>query len=274
MLNVTKYTLYGIHNTTERYSWAAYQLFVSLSSLIGDTLILYASFRRDAFKLNEFIVSVLQHIAVSDLLNAFFCFLPTGISLLTNNWILGNAMCYASFYISYWAYPTGIMFIAVMSASKFLLLKYPLRTSYWTKKRGHQGCVSIWVLCLLISSLTLIVLGKDDVKFDYRIYDCDYGFNAEASKTVVPIISIAYQFLPSCIIISTTIPTLKYLFDASKSARRVQGSIPWQGAMTVALTAIVYCISNLPLAVYFISKSYIKESPGGAFHVHFYRLIE
>ena len=205
MMNVSNYTLYGIQSTTERCSWAAYHLFVLLSSLIGDSLILYASFRRDAFKLNEFIISVLQHLAVSDLLIAFSGALPIAISLIKNLWVLGNALCYASVYISFQVYPAGIIFISVMSTSKFLLLKFPLRTPYWTKKRGHQVCFSIWVLCLLISSLTLLVLGKDDVKFDYRIYDCDYGFNVEASKIIVPIISAAYQFVPSCIIISTTI---------------------------------------------------------------------
>ena len=65
-----KFTEYGIHIAAERYFWAANHLFVLLSSLIGDNLILYASFQEDALKLNKFIVSVLQHIAVSDLLLA------------------------------------------------------------------------------------------------------------------------------------------------------------------------------------------------------------
>ena len=162
-MNVSNYTLYGIQSTAGRYSWAAYNIFVFLSSLIGDTLILYASVYKDAFKLNNFIVSVLQNIAVSDLLLSLTVLLPKATSLLTNYWTLGIAMCYAIVYISFWSYAAGILFIAVMSTTKFLLLKYPLRASYWTKKRGLQVCASIWVLCVLTAPLTFLVVRRDDV---------------------------------------------------------------------------------------------------------------
>ena len=262
MMNISNYTLYGIHSSTERYSWAAYHLFLLLSSLIGDPLILYASFqfRRDAFKLNEFIVSITQHIAVTDLLLSFSAVFPAAISLLTNGWVLGQAMCYASVYITYLAYPAGIMFLAVMSTSKYLLLRFPLRASRCTKRRGHQVCLFIWVLSFLTAPLPMLVLERGDVQFDYRIYDCDYLFISESWKTILPICTTTVQFLPSCIIFGTTIPTLKYLVDAGKSARRVQGSIPWQGAMTVALTASIFCISTLPIAVCFIVRENFKGS--------------
>ena len=260
MMNVSNYPINqkGIHSPTERYSWAAYKLFVLLSSLIGDTLILYASFRRDAFKLNDFIVSVLQHIAFSDLLLAALRAFPTAIALLNNSWVLGNAMCYTSFYISYWAYPIGNTLIAVMSTCKCILLKFPLKASHWTRKRGHLVCTSIWGLFLSIGPLPLIVIKRDDVQYEYVSYDCEYGFNAEAfqksNKLIYYIIGLIVQFLPPCIIIGTTIPTLNYLINARKYAKRVQGSIPWQGAMTVALTAVVYCVSNVPLLAYFTGR--------------------
>ena len=114
------YSEYGRHNDVERYLWAAYHLVILLSSLIGDTLILYASFQKDAFKLNNFLVAVLQHIAVSDLLLALSTASPRAASLLFNDWVLGNAMCYARVYISYWAYLAGIMFIAVMMPASSL----------------------------------------------------------------------------------------------------------------------------------------------------------
>ena len=271
-MNVSNYTLYGIQSSAERYFWAAYYIFVLLSSIIGDTLILYASIHKDAFKLNKFIVSVLQNIAVSDLIISITVFLPKVTSLLTNNWALGIAMCYASVYISIGTLAAAISFIAVMSTSKFLLLKYPLRASQWTKKRGLQVCASIWVLCILTFILTFLVVRGDDVQFDFRIYSCDYGFNAEVWEIIVPIWSLTFQILPCCITFGTTIPTLKYLVDASKSARRVQGSIPWQGAMTVTLTAVVYCISNVPLFVYCIGYNFIERKPSSLFHVQFYRV--
>ena len=113
------YSLYGIHNNAERYSWAAYHILVLLSSLIGDTLILYASFQPDAFKLNKFIVSVLQHIAVSNISIAVSQVLTTAISLLANSWVLGKALCYTEVYMCYLMYPAGMLLTAVMTTSKY-----------------------------------------------------------------------------------------------------------------------------------------------------------
>ena len=90
---------FGIHNNAERYSVAAYVLFGLLSSLIGDTLILVATFQKDAFKISMLIVTVIQHIAVANLAISISSFLPIIISLLANSWVLGDAMCYSLYHI-------------------------------------------------------------------------------------------------------------------------------------------------------------------------------
>ena len=260
--------MYGIHDDSKRYFWAAYHFFVLLSSLVGDTLILYASFQKDAFKLNKSIVSVLQHIAVSDLVLSFFTVLPATISLLVDSWVLGKTTCYVRLYITYTAYPAGMMFIAVMTTNKLLLLKYPQGASNWapTGRGTHQICLGIWTLCLLAFPIAFFMQGQHDVGFDYRGYECGYVFTLPAWRTIMSrIYPIIFQFIPFCIIIGTAIPTLKYLFHARKSARRVQGSIPWQGAMTVVLTAGLYCLSNLPLFVYFVGMNFIEKFPKAHF---------
>ena len=76
-----------IHSDVQRYFWAAYHLFVFLSSLIGDSLILYSSFQKDAFKLNRLLVMVIRHIAVSDLTYAMFSVLPSAIALISDSWV-------------------------------------------------------------------------------------------------------------------------------------------------------------------------------------------
>ena len=51
------YTAFGMHSDAERYFWASYHIFVLLSSLIGDSLILVASLQKDTIKVNKFIVT-------------------------------------------------------------------------------------------------------------------------------------------------------------------------------------------------------------------------
>ena len=272
MVASNDYTIYGIHNSVARYFWAAYQLFVFLSSFIGDSLILYASFQNNAFRINNLIVTIMQHIAVSDLVYATLSVLPSAISLLTNSWILGDVICYARVYLMYSVYPTGMYLMAMLTSCKFLHLRYPLRLTSWTKKRAHQVCCFMW-LPPLITPILILALGKDDVHFDFTIYLCDATFKATAWKTLRPILSIFLILVPNFIIVATTISTLKYLATARKSARRVQGSVPWQGTLTVALTAVVYCNLHLNFAIAFLPFRYrfrqLDDQRGGALsHVH------
>ena len=122
---------FGMQNNAERYFWASYHLFGVLSSIIGDTLILIGSFQKDAFKINKILVIVIQHIAVSDLTITIFTLAPVAISLLANSWVLGNALCYTKVYCVYFAFPAGMSLIAMLTTSKFLILRYPLRAASW-----------------------------------------------------------------------------------------------------------------------------------------------
>ena len=164
-------------SNAERYTLAAYHLFVLLSTLIGDSLILFASFKKGAFKLHPFIVTVIQHIAVSDLSYALLSVLPRAVSLLTESWVLGDsdALCYATVYFVYFNYAAGLFLIAALTTSKFMLLKYPFRCSTWTKK------LAIGVCCIsltppLIFPILFSVVDKADIVFDSAIYTCIYGF--------------------------------------------------------------------------------------------------
>ena len=251
------YTVFGIHSNAERYSWAACHLFVLLSSLVGDTLIIHASCYKEAFKLNKFIVTVIQYIAASDIVYAIIGVLPRTVSLITNSWVLGDALCYARIYLGYFFYVAGMWLIAVLTLSKFLHLKYPAICGNWSPNMAHIIC-SLTLIPSVTMPILFLIVDKDDIDFDYRTYTCDYGFEATTWEKLFSVIAIIIVVIPNFVIVATTVPTLKYLADARKSARRVQGSVPWQGAATVALTSIVYCVSTLPTFVYFIGiSSYI-----------------
>ena len=241
----------GIEDDTERYIWAVYHIIVFLSSIIGDSLILYASFQQDAFKLNKFILSIIRHIAACDLIYAVSSVLPSAVSLLANSWVLGRVLCVARFYLGYFSYITGIYLIACLTISKLLLLKYPIRCSSWTEKMGHVTCcvISVAPLPFLIFCA---VMDWDDIEFEYKTYTCDsmhYSrdwFKQEAGLFFVSL----NMYVPMCAILLATIPTLVYLVAAKKSAQRARGNIPWRGALAVVLTAIICCLSTFPTIIF------------------------
>ena len=263
----------GQLSDTERYLWAVYHIFVLLSSLVGDSLVLFASFQRNAFKLNKFIVTIIQFIAVSDLVYAIFSVVPRTVSLLADSHKLGEfeLVCYITVYMSYFNYSAGMSLVAVLTTAKFLLLRYPTKSSNWTEKMAVKACCLILIPPLLFPVLFLIV-DKDDIAFDFKIFTCNYKFTSEIWAKLKGIVFIVTLLIPNIITVATTIPTLMYLAAARKSAKRVRGSVPWQGALTVALTAIVYCFSTLPNFVYHILEREIQES--SLFQFPYYRISE
>ena len=273
MFSTNSFEEFGIHNDAERYSWAAVHFLVFATSLIGDSLILFASFQKDAFKLNKFIVAIIRFIAVFDIAFAISSVLPVSISLLANSWILGEAMCYARVYLSSVIYVSGMLLIAFLTTSKMLLLKYPIRCSNLTAKVAVKSCSCLVMLTLSFPLLFLIA--KDDVLFSYKTYTCEYGFQEPSMRNYVgPILSFIFVLIPNVVIVATTIPTLQYLLTAHKSARRMNGKIPWQGALTVTCTALVYFLSTFPLIVYHICESLVAETQTGGFYLEFSRLTE
>ena len=268
-------TEYAIQNEAERFAWAAYFIFIILSSSVGDTLIIIATFNKNAFKMNSFIVTIIQHVAIVDLGVTLFDALPTLISLWANSWILGYNLCSITVYIAYYLIPTGMYMIAILTTTKFLLLRYPLRASSFSKNRGHQICIAAWVFCFTLPAI-MFALDKDDVCFDYRSYNCGYKFKNEKWNYLMPINAAISTFAPNIIIISTTIPTLKYLARARKAARRVQGSIPRKGAVTVAITAVVFTLSNLPFVGHKIAETFMSSDNILSmrwFYIELYRFV-
>ena len=265
-------TSFAIQEDAERYFWIAFFVFTLLSSLIGDSLILFASFQKDAFKLNSFIIVVIQYIAVCDIASAIFNVIPRTLSLIANSRVFSDDLCNIQENLAASTAITVAWLTPILTTSKYLLMRKPIRfrrPRNWTKKRAHSFCWLSIIPSVLVTTSKLIV--DDDTLFDYRDYTCRYSYTANVWKALVPVLAFIALILPNSILIATTIPTLKYLYAATKSARRVQGSIPWQGAVTVTLTATVHCISYLPISMYYIGTIFIKTR---YFGVHFYRVAD
>jgi hypothetical protein len=265
-------TIFKLHSDPERYTWVAYVLVVILSSLVGDTLILNASFQKDAFKLNKFIVTVIRYIAVFDLANIIVSAVPRAISLVADKWILGDALCNVTTYLRYFSFSAGCYSVAILTSSKFGLLKYPLRSATWTKKMAHLiCCITLIPILILILLMVALAVDNDDVAFDYSSYVCRYAFKADIWKKILPIMPTIAIFIPDIVIVATTILILKY---ACKSAKRVNTNLKWQGTLAVVLTAVVYCISNLPLFIFYLGKRFVKQDPTGPYLFHFSRVAD
>ena len=266
-------SLDGLQNSTERFFWIFYHAIVILSSVIGDTIILYASIKHNAIKLNKVLVSVIQHISVCDLILVTFVSLPNLVTLVTENLITEglftshHVMCYARVYVTYQAFPASNLFVCLMITSKLFLLKKPLRSGTWSWSLGHIHCTIIWTVSLLIFPVLFLLIGKDDISFEYRVISsdyyntntCTYRFSSEVWRLLHPLAMAVSSYAPLVAIIATTIPTLKSLIEARGVSRRGHGNERWQGVVTALLTATVFCISQIPYVICSLIESFAPE---------------
>ena len=169
-------TMYGIESDTLRSTWAVYFLFIIVSSLIGDTTILIASVKYKAFKLHKVIVVIIQHIAVCDLLVSVTDIVPKLISVVANEWALGDFLCYLNSYTKFYFMPTSTLLICTMTTCKLLILVFPFQFEKMTSKQAHIICVVSWLVALL-STISILIADGNDVYFSYRNYQCDHGYS-------------------------------------------------------------------------------------------------
>ena len=210
---------------------------------------------------------------MADLGVALFDALPGLISLIANSWILGESLCTATAYIVHYVNSASIWLVLLLTASKFLILKYPIQSGNFTKNTCHLVCSLNWIFCFTMPALMYTLQrGDDAVIFDTRIYNCNYLFKSKIWENILPITSTLFLLLPNVTIILLSIPLLRYIVEARNSARRVQGNIPWQGAMTVGFTALVYTISNLPFFIFAVAAKFLEDYDWVWFHSNLYRV--
>ena len=261
MVDSNNRTSYGIQDQGVRYFWVGYHLLVLISSLVGDTTILIASIKYKAIKLSDFILTIIHHIAFTDLALSLLYVLPGLISLIENRWILGETFCYIRDPLSYYFLPANLLLISAMTTGKWVQLKWPLRSWTWTHQQAKKICMAIWTICLF-GPVVVVVLARKNVYFDYIIYNCCYIHLLENDQenVLIQINYVLWLFIPNLVVISTCSMTLV----EARNARREGERLNWRGVSTVVLTAVSFSVSTLPtllfIAVnYFIGMSYSTE---------------
>ena len=224
---------------------------LSISSLIGDTLILVGSVRFNAIKLHTVPVIFIRYIAVADLLVTLSGVLPAAVSLAANEWILGDVLCYLNFFGRCSCALVICQLFAALALSKMLIVKYPLRAIQFSGKAAHLVAGSMWAYSVIFPAVA-IARDKGDVYFSYIVYNCDYDCSwghVECEK-----LSTAIVLSVSACTVVTVVSSVVLMVEARRVARRVPGGLNWRGVVTVLLTVAVHTIVTLPLATYYISE--------------------
>ncbi|KAL5267018.1 hypothetical protein ACHWQZ_G004159 [Mnemiopsis leidyi] len=255
----------------ERHVYAGWMIIVVTCSMAGDAIVLISSIKYGAFRLPRPVVTFIQHIAAADFIASLTKGLPIIISTLVNGVAFNDiSFTYFSFFMGYYIFTVSPFLITAMALIKYILIKYPFKTMTWSSIHVHRLCAGIWISSIFTPLLHLLV-DPSDITFDYRVYTHMYGYTSHIWKVLLPATSFLVLAASSIIILFSSGLLLK---EARQVQFRPGESLRAAGIITVLLSAVIYSISYLPLAIYFIAEPFVVKDPGvpGPFFLGFYRV--
>ena len=236
----------------ERYTLIGWTSVILVSCIIGNTIILLATSRYKAIRLDKTSVVLIKNIAICDLLSGIFAVHPTLASLLYGDWPYGTISCCVFNYLKVPTFVAAILLICGLHLSKLHTVLYPLRALGRDSKPGHK--ISVVVLVLSLCPILLqIAIDSRDVAFDYRSFMCTYLSSAPIWEIVSPMTVGLFMLLPNLTVVGTSIALLRVI----KRAGRLK-----QGLRTTLYVGVGYIIVNGPMTFHlFILKNASKILP-------------
>jgi hypothetical protein len=253
--NFSSISCHGFYNEAARYCWAAYLTLIILLSFIGDFIILLSSTKFKAFKLNGFLVALIQQIAISDI-----------ITSITNIPRAFSMMLEASLTQGYWPYiiivivparrclnAVNNLLTCAMITSKLIMVKFPDSrvARSLTFRSAHVLSLAIWAFSIFTVVPSAVQIIEKSAFFDTIKMACliMLGENGEAKRFLHMVYFVVYFLIPNMIAISCTGYLVAYMIRLRRQSRLSGGSQRWQGILTAVVTTTVYSISTLPFAV-------------------------
>ena len=258
-------TDYRIDNLTDRQILIGYRILLSVSTLIGDTLILVGSIRYNAIKLHKIIVIFVQQMAVADILTIIFGIIPGAVSLDANKWVLGNWTCYLIYFFNDCLAAVQCLITGAIAMSKLLIVKFPLRAISFSTNAAKIAVICIWMTGSIFP-VTALVQDRNGANFSYIVYICDYTINQKWSNTAQEIYVSTIGIVSLTSILGTVISSIWLLILAKRATDRRSEGLQWQGVLAILLTAAAHFLFAIPLAFYYISRAFKQQN------LYFYRM--
>ena len=243
--NTTTTTL-GLTSSQQRHTWMSWQIFIVISSILGNTTILFSSIRYRALRIHRMIVVYMEQLAICDYMFSACIILPSAVCVVKNKWVFGRFYCALSVYISYYFYTASMLLVGAMTTSRLMLLKFPLKARSFSRHDGHIKVITtVWLVSLLYP-LLFLVIDNNDVQFDYRSYVCDYRFSSSTWRLFL----FGRLFISNCIpmfgLMLTTLLLLYNLCETRREARRAGTYFSSPDVVTVLITSTLYITLTLP----------------------------
>ena len=217
-------------------------IFILIISVAGGVIILISSIRYVAIKLNQFLVTVIQHIAACDLLRAVSYVFPTVVSLVKETWVFGKPAGNAHFLCNLGSFLVSNYLFCVLAGGKLLILRCPLWSRRLSSRAAHVVSTVVWVVSFLLLVGMYFTGVQHILMFDFMKYTVTIHITSPSLQYTYHVIYIIIALtLPTVILILETVSTLHFLYQSRAVSARSGGVMRWQGLVTVLTTVLFYC---------------------------------
>ena len=232
----------GYQTTYGRYlliGWCALTLLISLP---GNTLILVASIKYNAIRLDKVAIILIENIAVADMGVALFTILPRMASAIAAGW---EYACDVSAPVTLLFSGASILMMSALNLSKLTCLLFPLRARMRTHTQGRIIAASLWVcivlLICLLQIVTQILLGKFmGTYYDTHHYCCIIDPQPKVRLLFADVFA-TFIIVPIGTMAVTTIWLMVYV-------KKVRG-ISKESVVTLITISLVFFVSFIPIVI-------------------------
>ena len=254
MLAANNKTLYGDWSDLKRGGAMTWGVATLLLSLVGNSIILIASLRFKVIRHSKMTVTLIEHIAASDLGVTLFGILPDVATLYILDWSHYPGFCSARFMAHGSFVSTSTYLVCALNVCKLLSLLYPLRSRMWSRKFATTLAITIWIFSLSCSGLILAVaLTFDEMYFDFRTYMCMYKVTTPPMKLVGILQTTLQWTIPDILVLSSSV----WIIVVARKKARTQKKWRWQNVVTVLMVVAAFCVSYLPLTGMFTVINFV-----------------
>ncbi|XP_063678905.1 mu-type opioid receptor-like [Bolinopsis microptera] len=250
--------LVRIENTKQSFSedWspATRPLLIVLTAVIclvgflGNCLVLHGSLHYNALRLEKISRSLVQSIALCDALASLLLYFPVVVTLISDRWVLGQAVCFVVAHSNYLLVLNEIWLVLFMSGYRIWVLKKP---------KGHRlSKRSVWIVAGIQLGLSIVLLVYSlcmKITAEYRSISCDTNLYYD-KEAYGGYLTIAILIIPLvCILILNTFLLFSVCLT-NKASHRSLSSVR-KPTIMLSLVTLIELVSLVPV-VYMIMLSH------------------
>ena len=207
--------------------------------LCGNSIVLLATRRFKAIKLDEISVALIDNLSAADIGYTIVGVMPTIGAIVERRWVYGHTMCIVNKFLTNVFFNMTILLVVLLNASKLSCLLFPFHTTLRTTRNAIILTVTVWT-GVISYSLFSTLASDPDVYFDTVSFQCWVNFG---NRIPFGTILVGWMIFTDFVIVGTTVWLLVMV------KRITEGTIVTKGGIAVIMVSTIFTIANLPAAV-------------------------